>query len=330
MLRGLRGWAKIWRVRHEGRKQAEDYVRKARMGFAARFHEVARACREMGGTFPQGLAARYMSSVMRAGYGAEWWCENEPFLAEAWFIYEYACENGLMERPETADRAPEMYVLNPESASHDGYVLIRLERTPGRPEQGEICVSCAQADRDYFRYVYRLGFQRGEVGCVRHIGETEAPIADRAAEAGAALLQEGYSVCVIEAGLKKMILDEDYVPEHRHWIVEGRRIDALELRYPWDRQLHAYVCRAGGKWNGKTVEMSICDSHKLDDLIRLYGFRITDGARARMDAWRDARKQATVYRSRKRSAQNNSTPVDQFELMMRRQVSVIDDLYDDE
>lgn len=330
MLRALRGWTKIWSTRREARKQAEFYVRKARMGFAVRFQEVARACREIDGAPPKGLAARYMSGVMHAGYGPEWWHENGPFLTEAWFIYEYACENGLMERPQIVNSAPEMYVLNPESVRHDGHVILRLERTPGQPAQGKLCVTCAQADRDYFRFVRRLGFQRGELGCVRHIGETEAPIVDRAAEVGASLLKEGYSVCVNEPALQKLILDEDYVPEHKHWIMEGRRIDTIELRYPWDKQLHAYVCRAGGRWNGKTVEMSICDSHKLDDLIRLYGFRITDGAQERMDAWREALKHATVYRSRKRREQDNRTPVDQFELLMRRQVSVIDDLYDDE
>lgn len=330
MLRALRGRIRIRTARREAWKQAEADVRKTRARFNLRFQEVERACREIDGATPKGLAARYMSGVMRAGYGPEWWRENGPFLTEAWFIYEYACENGLMERLQTENSALEMYVLSPESVRHDGHVILRLERTPGQPVQGELSVTCAQADRDYFRFVRRLGFQRGELGCVRHIGETEAPIADRAAEVGASLLKEGYSVCVTEPALQQLILDEDYVPEHRHWIMEGQRLDTIELRYPWDRQLHAYVCRAGGRWNGKTVEMSICDSHKLDDLIRLYGFRITDGAQKRMDAWREALKRATVYRSRKHREQDAGTPVDQFELLMRRQVSVIDDLYDDE
>ena len=171
----------------------------------------------------------------------------------------------------------------------------------------------------------------GEERCARKIDETGGGVCDRAAEAAVTLLQQGYPVCVEEPLLRDRILAEEYEPEHLYWVSEGSQLDKLVLQYPRDRRLHKYVRKAGGKWNGKTVEISICNAHLLDDVIRLYGFRVTEGARVRMSAWRETLEQATIYRPRKKKDVPDETPmVDRFKEMMARKPQRIDDLYEDD
>lgn len=313
----------------------DNSLAEMRAAFAIRYRDIVNSCQELNSVVdlpPNQLARRYMSSVLSKQTDAAWWQENSVYLTETWFIYEYSCENELI-RP--MDRPTEVTVylfpIKPEPIVHEGLVRISLERTVGAASCGNIFLEYSYAD-DVFRDLVRMmKFACKEERCVRAIDEMSGCICDRAVEVAVNLLQHGYQVCVEEPLLRDRILAEEYEPEHLYWISEGSELDKLELRYPKDKQLHEYVYKAGGRWNGKTVEISICNAHLLDDVIRLYGFRMTKDAKMRMDAWRETLEQATIYRARKRKdTQNEMQMVDRFKEMMDRKQQRIDDLYEND
>lgn len=312
-----------------------DSQAEMRTAFAVRYRDVRSACQELKDVIdlpPEQLARRYMSSVLAEHHDEAWWKENFDYLTEQWFIYDYGCENGFIDRREkTAETAVRLFSIEPETVEHEGFVEMRLVRNVGSSACGKVLLEYAQAD-DAFRDLARsMRFACREDRCARRIDETGGGVCDRAVEAAVSLLQHGYRICVEEAALRERILEEEFVPEHPYWVTEGSALDKLELRYPRDRQLHEYVYKAGGRWNGKTVEISICSAHLLDDVIRLYGFRMTKGAILRMEAWRETLEQATIYRSRKRKDDRNEIqPVDRFKEMMDRKQQRIDDLYEND
>lgn len=306
-----------------------------RAAFAVRYRDVKRGCQELKDVIdlpPEQLARRYMSSVLDERHDEAWWKENYDYLTEQWFIYDYGLENGLIERNEKAtDAMVKLYPIEPEATEHEGFVKMRLVRNVGDSACGMVLLEYMQAE-DAFRDLARsMKFACREDRCARKIDETGGGICDRAVEAAVSLLQHGYRICVEEATLRERIIEEAFEPEYPYWVTEGSALDKLELRYPRDRQLHEYVYKAGGRWNGKTVEISICSAHLLDDVIRLYGFRMTEGAILRMEAWRETLEQTTIYRSRKRKDdQNEIQPVDRFKEMMDRKPQRIDDLYEND
>ncbi len=301
-----------------------------------KFPEVLNACETLQGLTkisPRRLACWYMSSITEQHPDTAWWRENETYITQAWFIYEYACEHGMIQRAERGIEPPrELFDIKPEQVKHEGCVIIRVERAAGEPTCGSVSLVYVHADREFQKLVSMHRYQRQEQVYIRQINETDNNICDRVVETAVILLQQGYCVCVEEEALRKRILAEEYEAAYPYWVLEGATADSLELRYPRDKQLHSYIYRAGGRWNGKAVEISICDAPLLEDLIRLYHFRITGGAKIRMDAWQNTVENAMVYRPRHRKGEQESEPlmVDRFMELMERKVKVLDDLWEDD
>lgn len=331
MLRMLRERVKGLFSRAPAAEQAGGGFRM-RKAFALRYCDVLKACISLqeATELPSGqFACRYMNSIMQQNQES-WWQENAPYLTQPWFVYEYACDQQLIQRkPPSAEECPEQYIVAPEKPLHQGAVRLQAERTVGNPERGSIHMHYDFADKTY-RWIARTHhFHTVDHQYIRTIGEADGGVCDRVVETAMILLEYGYRVCVDEASLHRRIMAEDFVPAYPYWVLEGTAIDRLELRYPRDKVLHGHVYQAGGRWNGSTVEISICNAHLLDDLIRLYGFRITEKARQRMAAWQNALGSATVYRPRQKRGEAPALPaIDRFREMMERKPSILEDLCD--
>ena len=66
-----------------------------------------------------------------------------------------------------------------------------------------------------------------------------------------------------------------------------------------------------------------------NDLIRLYDFHMTRTANQTIDAWRQAKRQAVVYRTRREEAgKPRPTAEDVFHQLLAREIVVPDDLKD--
>lgn len=291
-----------------------------RTAFIHRGEAVARACIEAGGN--EDMAAAYMEHVLRCT-DKSWWREKARVLCEGWFIWQYCVSNGLIDETEEIESAPPV-MLAPENVL--GQAQICTERLVRHPEQGRIRIFCTPPAE----VLTSLGYVQREGFYARRVDECAGGIDHRAAEAGDVLLAAGYALTLEDEAMKARILSGDYEEEKRCWIRETGREDMLRLTYPHDAVLHRYICMAGGRWNGKYVEMPIVYADRLDDLIRLYGFSITDEAARRIDAWHQALRTATVYRPRKKRQETAARPEDMFKQMMLRKTEIPPDLLDED
>lgn len=329
-------WMLRWRIGRKGRLQRDEEVRepvsaRVRADFAIGYDRIKEACGLLAGPAgqpPERLAAIYMTRVLQEKTDPFWWRENAPFLAQSWFIWAYLSVRGLVRRPARRQEYP-WHMLRPQGEAREQCVQVSLEREALFPQLGTVRAYC-DGEAELRQWMFAKGFLRGKEGYERWIDEMAAPILDRAAEACAALLAQGYPVLVEEETLKTMVIQESFQPEHRYWVLEAPQLDKLFLRFPRDQALNRYAHRMGARWNGKYMELSIRDWDKLEELLGPYDFRLTDGAARRMDAWRQAVDEATIYRPRRyKDRREDAPPEDLFKALMEREIRVPEDLRDD-
>ncbi len=300
----------------------EPALRDAHLSFIRRFPAVEEAC-ALFWDDAQALAAAYAAHVLKMQTDSAWWRDNDRRLTEAWFIWRYAVQNGLIE--DEADEPTDTPLIM-KSEKETGQAQIFVERSVKRCGEGRILICCAP-ETDVLR---ALGYAEREGRYARRVDECAGGVMQRAAEAGETLLAAGYTLTLPDETLRDMIAAGDYAPEKRHWVGAAGRPDILRLTYPHDPTLHRYVCMAGGRWNGRYVELPISRADRLDDLIRLYGFCVTEEAEKRIAAWKHALETAQVYRPRKRPQSELPKPEDMFRKLLSRETEVPRDLMDDD
>ena len=273
------------------------------------------------------LAARYMTALWTQENDISWWQTNSEYLAQPWFIQEYAQARGWLPAPQPGVMTP-YYVLMPESGAASECVHMRIERHTGAPAQGEVYIEAAPEvlPGALMRTLHCAQVDPGRY--VRRVREVHGCIIDRAVEVGMALLEAGYRLSVQERALRDGILEGSYEPMHRYWIYESSQPELLYIGYPWEAKLHNYVRRAGGYWNGRRMEILVCQVDALEELALRYGFRFTSEARRRLDTWREASMQATIYRNRKRKPSMEEIQ-DEFVKLLNRPIQVPEDLQDE-
>lgn len=323
----LRALQTAWLLTRQENSQDADGLRACRRQFALRFDEVLSVCARISDA-PAELAAAYSSHLLRTQEDAEWWRANQRYLCEEWFILRCLREQGLLKPPEPPAPPPfPLRLLVPEGTRR-GTARLTLERTTERPEWGTLIVSGVE-DEEIAAQLVRLRFIQQPRRLVRAVDECSAPLLERAVETGAALLSCGCAVCVDEDELARRIGEGVFLPEHLHWIDLDERVDTLRLTYPWDRTLHMYLCQAGCRWNGRYTELPLIRLERAADVLRLYGFRATQAAQMRMDAWSEASRQATIFRARRKKRQAAPRAQDLFTQMLNRPSEVLEDLRDD-
>lgn len=321
-MKELRAVCALVRALISARPGGETALREARLSFIGRFPAVQEACALMRDD-ARSLAAAYAAHILKTQTDSAWWRENARFMAEPWFIWRYGVQNGLLE--ESVD-APTVAPVVMRSGREIGQAQIFVERSMKRCDEGRILI-CCDPETDVLR---ALGYAARDGRYARRADECAGGVMQRAAEAGETLLNAGYTLTLSDETLRDMIAAGDFEPERRRWVRAAGRPDILRLTYPYDPTLHRYVCMAGGRWNGRCVELPISRADRLDDLIRLYGFNVTEEAEKRIATWKSALETAQIYRPRKRPRGDLPQPEDMFRKMLAREMEVPRDLMDDD
>lgn len=324
-------WLEDRRNRRKPKKNGDVVsLEQARAAFAASYGAVYHACTELQTKTrqpPLELARRYMSAVLEE-QSLSWWTENGEYAMQPFFIWSYGCERGLI-TPPAEEKDAGYFILEPVQQTHEGTVYLRLARELENPEEGGLIVEYAQADEAFAQWMRQRRFKPMEEGVFgRRVRENAAPLLDRGAESAALLLEEGYAVCVTERALHDRIVTHTFEPEHFFWILTSNQPDRLRLIYPREEHIHRYICKAGGKWTGKYMEIPIGYADRLEELTRLYGFRFTRGARQRIEAWQEAVRRTTLYHPRTNRAERVRTE-DMFTRLLNARIQVPDDLKDE-
>lgn len=321
-------------MRAHGRSSAHPDRATARLraDFARRYGEVCAACAllEPEDGCAQQLASSYMTCVLREENDGRWWSGHAAECTQSWFIWQYCLERGMVSAPVPIQADVRARVIRPAAQKYAGCAHIWFERTAKDGRLGLMYCEYAYANGEFIAFMRRHDMRMQSGRFVRKVHEWSAPVLERAAEMAVQLLDRGCAVSVDGPELERAILEECFTPEHRYWVLASKQADILRLNYPRDQRLHGYVCRAGGHWNGHYMAISICHADRIEELIRLYGFRCTDEARRRLNAWHEAEERATVFRPRRGCKRPEpDTPADMFRAILVRSVEVIPELLDE-
>lgn len=327
---------RLWRLNRQRKKSGEAVptedaalLRRARADFSTRWQEVFAACEELSPLVqetPLQAARKYMTRVLEREREPAWWRENAPYLTQPWFIWQYGQAQGLLAAPSPA-APPPLLLIRPKGARRDAWAHLRLSRETANPDRGWLEISGPREEKNFQELMRSQGLWLRDGNYVRRVGETAAPLMDRAVETAVLLLEAEYSLSVEEPLLEGRILRRQYAPERRHWVLAPPQRDKLRLSYPRDQRLHQYVCKAGAVWNGRYMEISIRYADRVEELMRLYGFHATAAAKRRLETWNKAVEQATVYRERKRKNEPpGAAPSDMFKKLLDQKIDVIEDL----
>ncbi len=286
-----------------------------------RFREVLSVCGGMEfrtGKSRMYLASAYMKCVSQES--TEWKRENADVLFENFFIYDYLAEKGLIER-----RDEQVLLLHPEGDGEIGMCEIKTRSSPDSPETGRVEVRPVYGSPPD-KALWGMDFASDNGVYVLNVADSNAPLLDRAVEAGAALIDFNIGVCVYKKILYEKIFMRDFKKINRYRVFAPEDDREIAFSYPWNPALHKRLFLAGAKWNGKYMAMPLVKSENAQDVIVLYGFYVEPNAKKRMEMWSRAEKTArTMPRNRDVSKEDEAL----VRTFLTRPIKVIEDLSDE-
>lgn len=285
------------------------------------FREALSACggmESLTGKSRMYLASAYMKRI--ALESSEWKRKNADVLFESFFIYDYLVEKGLIER-----RDAQRLILHPEGDGEIGMCEIQIRSSPVSPETGRVEVRPVYGPLPE-KALWGMDFAPDNGIYVLNVADSNAPLMDRAAEAGAALIDFNIGVCVYKKILYEKIFMRDFKKKNRYRVFAPEDDREIAFSYPWNPALHRRLFLAGAKWNGKYMAMPLAKSENAQDVIVLYSFYVEPNAKKRMEMWSRAEKTARTMPRNRDVSKEDEALVREF---LTRPIKVIDDLSDE-
>ena len=284
---------------------------------------------ELTGQKTKWLYQNYMHSVFPKIEDDAWWEENGEYIHEPWFILSFLTECGFISEIEDKKEIEKSYIIKGSDLGKRGVFVFQVKRKLKYPELGEIMLSFDAPDTETDEIMKGLFYKKTNFGYLRKIGEMASPINDRVCECAVNLLQNGYAVVVFEKQLYSKITKGEYQEECIRWIHSVKDPHLLALKYPKSDGITGFIQRCGARWNGKNMVIGIQHTERLIEIENIFGFKVTENARLRMNAWQEAVNRTTVYRERKNKANKNAVPVRElFQAILQRDIEVPSDLRD--
>ncbi len=237
------------------------------------------------------LAEWYLKHLSRHQRRAEWWIVHRNELCAAWFMAEYIrvhlhAGEEMSNEQELEDAVYQEALLLPQTPQYPGAVTLSIEPYNDAPCLGTCALRYEQCP-DFTALAHDVGMSWNASSCSyqRVIDETSSPLTDRAAEIGSRLLLNGFSVLVLDESVRDKICSGLFGWEYGRWIDCGSESAYLRLAFPKDRELFALARSMGAFWNGKQIEIGVWHADALKEFARLYDFRFTAAALARVEEW---------------------------------------------
>ena len=197
----------------------------------------------------------------------------------------------------------------------------------------EDTISAVYPERnDIFRQIIRFGLGYSWSGSAwkRKIGKLAGKIEDRAAELGHQLVSKGFPIRIHREDIRMAAILGQYDPEQTRWVINLEKGVGLRWGKKEDLYQEAKKLR-GAKYNRKwkAVEVPAENFDEVLDFSETHGFSISDKAREKLDAAKEAREGALRIKVEP-VKEPEKTTAKQPELKAPETVEVHDDLRDDD
>ena len=129
----------------------------------------------------------------------------------------------------------------------------------------------------------------------RQLNEHSGDTADRLAQIGNALLNEGFRISIDDPAIRERAISADFAPEHSRWIMRGMTGRHFFIDLPPDippqiRQNLLRIPTASYRYGSVLVELSHYE--ELEDFAQMYGFRFDQEAASLLNRYKSLIKNA--------------------------------------
>lgn len=187
---------------------------------------------------------------------------------------------------------------------------------------------------DFRSVVKALGYTWTDGHWTRTVGRFNGPPADRAAEAGHALLAAHFAVCILDDTLRAKAISGTYAPECTRWIralAAGDHVGWFTILWGRGEDYYDAARRiTRSQYAEHRVVVPPEQFAQILDFAQLYDFHLSDAAQALVDQARAARATMTVIVApRKRATPQATVPSDVPPvLVVPETVAIADELRD--
>lgn len=216
--------------------------------------------------------------VIQNETNAKFWMDNryELRMNKRAFLENYFHEK---EEKEELERLIDEDTVRPKEIKYNGIVEITNN-------ENKIRLHYMKND-DFIKIVKEHGYSWDGVW-ERSISATTGSFADRAAEIGHALLQNGFCICIHDEEARQKAISGNYEEEHTRWIYSS--VGTKDLSIWWqgmDKELYARARKLpGSRYNSPYVEVDVCNYEEIEEFAEENGFRFTEAAREKIESYK--------------------------------------------
>lgn len=170
--------------------------------------------------------------------------------------------------------------VQPQNKTHDVVPEIRVA-------DSEVSVISSR-DEDLRQILRNHGFVWKDHVWSFSITLFEGNVADRAAEIGSVLLNNGFAVTIYDDSVRENAVSANYAPRQRRWIAYNVKCRMLSIHFERGAEdVYAAARRiCGSKWSAPDVLVPVNQADSVCDFAELYGFEFTPGAEREISDYR--------------------------------------------
>lgn len=167
----------------------------------------------------------------------------------------------------------------PNNVKHKATVEIRVLKNK---------VELEYEKNDYFINVVKdLDYRWDGSYWIKEITERTGSSAERAAEVGNKLLNEGFPVSILDEEIRNNAIKGNFEPEHTNWIFKITDKDQLKIVWDgYDDNLYTKARSLPGAYWDRGVVVNIAHFNEVCDFADLYDFKLTKVAQNAIDEFR--------------------------------------------
>lgn len=213
---------------------------------------------------------------------SKFWIDNRNALTRDYFVNQYRKRH---EKEEIDRLVISEDTIRPSDVKYDGVVEI--------VENGDKICLHYEKNQAFIDLVKSMKYKWDDVW-YRKLSETTGTFADRAAEIGHKLLENGFCICIHDSDIAEKAIKGEYRNEHTRWVYSRRGTNLLSIR--WNGRNDEIYQNArkikGSKWDSGDVVVDVSHYKAVEEFAFKYGFKFTTAAQEKIDNYIEQMKQA--------------------------------------
>ena len=188
-------------------------------------------------------------------------------------------------------------------------------------------------DKDYkfIDIVKELGYKWSGTVWERNITNFNGPAEDRAAELGNVLLNNGFTISILDKNIRQMAIDGTFKQEQKKWIAlrtKGEYKNWFSISWgKYDNDLYQSArSLPGSKWDKPSIMVRLEHYIEVEEFARLYDFKLSPGAIKAIEEYKKQLKEIEKVTPIEIEKEESK---DGLEEILKSNADILDDLKED-